>query len=634
MRFKRLKNRIHAFVLSLLTIILILVMLLVNRANMNNASDQVLQDIRANGNIFLSAVNETRSHLIVAARLLSSDFAFKKAYATYDQATIRSAMNNHLSRLEHADIMFIMDIDDGVVVADSRDERGSGQDSPIPSLLVKAEEDDYLEASGYESLDGVLYQFVVVPLLVPDPVAWIAIGFRIDDDYVTRFKELSSSDVSLYIHTTENSDIVASTLSAEMRKQLLSWLVNHREGNGASLVEILGENHLTHKLALGDSPITGVLQRSQDEALRPYLQLQYALVIVFLVAIIAAYIGSLLLARNIARPIRTLSSFAQRIERGHYSSQISVNNVDEIGELANSFNHMAKGLEEKDKVRNLLGKVVSPEIAKQLIDKGVKLGGEEKLVTVLFSDMRNFTALCEGRNATDILELLNLYLNEMSQKVEENHGVVDKYIGDAMMALYGAPLSSNEDATNAVLTALQMKDTLVQVNEDFASRGLPVIDIGIGINTDNVVAGNMGSASRLNYTVIGDGVNIASRIEGLTKHYGVKILVTESTRHNTNGIDYREIDRVRVKGKLEPVVIYEPYRAEHETDFVQVAEKYHQALSAYQGCDWSTAIEGFGALNREYPGEKLYQVYLQRCEQLRLSPPQGEWDGVYTFKEK
>ncbi|MEW6200900.1 MAG: adenylate/guanylate cyclase domain-containing protein [bacterium] len=177
---------------------------------------------------------------------------------------------------------------------------------------------------------------------------------------------------------------------------------------------------------------------------------------------------------------------------------------------------MTKELEERDRVRDLLGKVVSPEIAEELLNKKLELGGEEREVTILFTAVRNFTTLSENYPQRAVLEMLNTHLTRMRTVVEKNGGVVDKYIGDSVMAIFGAPLH-HDDADRRLKTAIEMMQMEKEINEDFKRKGLTAIEIGIGINTAVVIAGNMGSQSRMNYTVIGDGVNVASRLENLTR---------------------------------------------------------------------------------------------------------------------
>src|SRR5262249_27100495 len=214
--------------------------------------------------------------------------------------------------------------------------------------------------------------------------------------------------------------------------------------------------------------------------------------------------------------------------------RVGLKQKDELGSLASSFNKMSEGLAERDRVRDLLGKVVSPEIAAELLRKDAILGGEEREVTVLFSDLRNFTSMSEKLAPQEMLEILNRYFTGMSAIIEKHGGVVDKYMGDALMALFGAPLADPDDADRAMQAALEMTEALDDLNRRWQKRGLPTIGVGIGINTDIVVAGNMGSETRLNYTVIGDGVNLASRLEGLTKtaEYEARIIISGSTLAN------------------------------------------------------------------------------------------------------
>ena len=217
-----------------------------------------------------------------------------------------------------------------------------------------------------------------------------------------------------------------------------------------------------------------------------------------------------------------------------------------------SFNQMSAGLAERDRVRDLLGKVVSPAIASELLRKKVTLGGEQREVTVLFSDLRNFTRMSEGLDPEEMLAILNHYFTRMAGIVEKHGGVVDKYVGDALMALFGAPVASTDDADRALRAALEMTTALDELNQQWHRRGLPTVGVGIGINTGVVVAGNMGSEKRLNYTVIGDGVNLASRLEELTKtpDYESRVIVSGATLAKAKEkYRTRRLGEVAVKGK-------------------------------------------------------------------------------------
>ncbi|MEM7016195.1 MAG: adenylate/guanylate cyclase domain-containing protein [Pseudomonadota bacterium] len=292
--------------------------------------------------------------------------------------------------------------------------------------------------------------------------------------------------------------------------------------------------------------------------------------------------------------------------------------------------------EEKAATQQLLGKVVSPAIADELMAKEVKLGGEQREATILFSDIRGFTTLSENRSPEEVLQLLNEYLSEVSAVIDRNHGVVDKYVGDEVMALFGAPLQRPDDAANAVRTALEMRETLIRLNQGFRERDMPEIGVGVGINTGLVVAGNMGSEQRLNYTVIGDSVNLASRLEGLTKQYGVELVVSESTNAVAPDFIYRELDKVRVKGKLEPVKIYEVMGAQKAVPeaILQEVEAHHAALKLFQAQSWQDAQVAFTELREQYPQTRLYQLYQERIAAYLEAPPDADWDGVYTLQEK
>ena len=273
---------------------------------------------------------------------------------------------------------------------------------------------------------------------------------------------------------------------------------------------------------------------------------------------ISALVG-IWIARGVSKPVLQLAEGARKIGQGDYQYRVNVNQPDEMGLLASSFNHMSAGLAERDQVRDLLGKVVSPAVAAELLRKDVTLGGEEREVTVLFSDVRSFTTMCEALAPQEVLGILNRYFTRMSAIVEAHGGVVDKYVGDAIMALFGAPLANPDDADRAMKTALDMCEALDELNSQWQVRGRPAINVGIGINTDVVIAGNMGSQARLNYTVIGDGVNLASRLEGLTKtpEYATRIIISSTTLAKAKGrYQTRRLGEVAVKGKQKPTEIY------------------------------------------------------------------------------
>lgn len=289
-----------------------------------------------------------------------------------------------------------------------------------------------------------------------------------------------------------------------------------------------------------------------------------------------------------------------------------------------------KALEEaryKEEARSILGKVVSPQVAETLIGSDIELGGIETNISVLFSDIRNFTAFSEAMAPSEILHMLNHYFTSITEQIEKNAGIVDKYIGDAVMALFGAPLVKHNHAELAVRAALDMQTAIAKLANSPELMGQSLVT-GIGINTCDAVVGNMGSISRMNYTALGDGVNLASRIEALTKVYKVGIIVSESTREAAPDFFYRELDLVRVRGREQVVTIYEPLCLKDEADdeIKKRTEAYHQALHAFRSRQWAQAKESFEALMRETP-ERLYEIYIECCDTFADEEPSPDWDG-------
>jgi adenylate cyclase len=231
---------------------------------------------------------------------------------------------------------------------------------------------------------------------------------------------------------------------------------------------------------------------------------------------------------------------------------------------------------------------------------------------------------------------MNEYLTPMTRTIHTHQGTIDKYMGDAIMAFWGAPLHFDDHARRAVETALDMTKALVELNQGFKQKGWPELRIGVGITTGVMSVGDMGSEFRRAYTVMGDAVNLGSRLEGLTKQYGVQIIVSEMTRNAVEDFVYLELDRVRVKGKEKPVGIYEPLGHKDAVDkhIKALLARHKQALAAYRSQDWDTAEREFFALQQASPGRKLYAIYLDRVNHFRAQPPGAAWDGVFTFTTK
>jgi adenylate cyclase len=293
----------------------------------------------------------------------------------------------------------------------------------------------------------------------------------------------------------------------------------------------------------------------------------------------------------------------------------------------------------KRNIRKSFSQYLSPgviELIEKDPEKYIRPGGDSKELTVLFSDIRGFTTISEGLTPDQLVQLLNEYLGQMTEIVFATDGTLDKYIGDAIMAFWGSPYPQEDHASRSCSCALRMSRGLATLNAKWQAAGRPPISIGIGLNTGLVNVGNMGSARRLSWTVMGDNVNLASRLEGITKQYHVQIVISEATyRQVCSQFVCRGLDKIRVKGKNLPVNIYELMDvADQKSKYEPLLERFDQAMAAYRMQNWTEAIAKFSAALAKFPDDGPSQVFLERAIEFSQTAPGGEWDGVYVMKTK
>jgi len=292
----------------------------------------------------------------------------------------------------------------------------------------------------------------------------------------------------------------------------------------------------------------------------------------------------------------------------------------------------------KRQLAGLFGQYVPPELVDEMAKnpEAISLEGESREMTVLFSDVRGFTNISEGLDPKQLTQLMNEFLTPMTHVIHDNRGTIDKYMGDAIMAFWGAPLADSQHASHAVKAGMEMLANLNNLQAQFKARGWPEIKIGVGLNTGVMTVGNMGSEFRMAYTVMGDAVNLGSRLEGLTKNYGVQMIVSEFTREKAPEYIYRELDIVRVKGKDKPVVIYEPVcvAGEEDKSLKDELKLYRETLKLYRAQNWDLAEMQFINLQKLHPQRHLYAMYIERIAHYRQNPPGAGWDGVFTFQTK
>ena len=367
-----------------------------------------------------------------------------------------------------------------------------------------------------------------------------------------------------------------------------------------------------------------------------------------LVLAIAGALGlgfAVIVSIGLVRPVRRLLDGTKAVREGHLDAMIPVTSSDEIGRLTEAFNHMIGELRAKARIRDTFGRYMDPRIVAGLIDRPelTGAGGARRVMTVLFCDMKDFTSLSEGMTPSGMLTVLNEYLTIMSTAIREHNGIIDKYVGDMIMAFWGPPFNDADDqARLACLAGLTQLDRLSPFRQALPElmgirRGLPHIDMRIGIATGDVVVGNIGSDVTKSYTVMGDTVNLASRLEGVSKSYGTRILISETTARMAHGaIEAREIDSIVVAGKSEPQRVFEALgrRGELDPATAQLRDRFAAGLASYRAPGVGGGAHRVRGLPGRRPGDGPSRVLLARVAHLAEHPPGPDWNGVWTMTEK
>jgi adenylate cyclase len=599
-------------------------LLIVDRDQTRQAKEDVTRELSATRTTFRTLLDRRERQLAAALALLARDFAFKKAIAmTRDPGTIESAAQSIRNEIG-VDAVWVTD-EDGTLYADTTHRLAPG--TSVASLPTIAAALGGETASNIVVMDGVPFQLAAAPIYAPDPIGVLAAGFRIEDDVIGELKRITRADVSF----AAQGRIFASTLDdagrALLAEHLATLPVDH-----TALIGRRGDRQIV--LAVRPTPeVTVTIQRSWDQALAPLRRQERLILLVGVLAFGLTALVGFFLADGVTASMRKLAAATGRVVEGDYEVRVTIPQRDEIGELGNAFNRMVEGLQEREKIRSLLRKTVSREIADELLRRGeIDLGGAMTEVSVLFSDIRGFTSIAERLQPQELVGQLNAYFTRMARAIEAQGGVIDKYVGDAIMALFGAPVRGEDDAARAQRAALEMIAALDILNRERRDRGLPPWVNGIGIHSGTAVAGTMGSQDRWSYTVLGDSVNLASRLEGITRHYGARIIVSGATRRAAgDGFLYRTLDLVRVRGRAEPVEIFELLAEAAEAP--GWLAPFEKAVRAYRDGDFPLAREGFAEVLRRRESDTPSCRYLDRLEALAASLP-DDWDPAHTMEEK
>ncbi len=292
----------------------------------------------------------------------------------------------------------------------------------------------------------------------------------------------------------------------------------------------------------------------------------------------------------------------------------------------------------KRQLAHLFGQYVPPELVDEMSGKmdEINLEGEMREMSVLFSDVRGFTTISETLEPHELTRYINAFLTPITKVIHDNRGTIDKYMGDAVMAFWGAPLKDEQHALHALQAAVEIVNRMHTLREEFTEKQWPEIYVGVGVNTGTMNVGNKGSEFRVDYTILGDAVNLGSRLEGLTKVYGVDIITSEYTRHAVPEFEYRELDRVKVKGKDRAVTIYEPLGLLEDIPKAErkLIKQFHIGIKHFRAQRWDAAEREIFSLSQLEPERRIYQIYLDRIMEYRNNPPAEDWDGSYTHTSK
>ena len=374
----------------------------------------------------------------------------------------------------------------------------------------------------------------------------------------------------------------------------------------------------------------------------------HAILITIVVTALAAALGlvfAILVSGGITRPVRLLLEGTREVEAGHLERSIEVITHDEIGQLSAAFNRMVEQLRHKERIRETFGRYIDPRVVEGLINqpKLAAAEGQRRVMTVMFCDMKGFTTLSEGMTPQGLVKVMNRYLSTMSEPIRRHGGVIDKYIGDAIMAYWGPPFVEETDESQfACLAAIEMIKRIAplrkEVTELLGVRVIPTeCDVRIGLATGEALVGSIGSDVMMNYTVMGDTVNLAARLEAANKLYGSRSLIAEATVAKTDEtIQFREIDRLMVAGQTNPQAVFELLGREDELTPKQdlLRTRYADALAAYRAQRWDQARAAFHVVLEAVPTDGPSLALLSRIDHLQGHPPGADWDGSWRLENK
>ena len=592
---------------------------------------RIIADLNKTQTKFQHDLETRQQHIQTLSHIITSDQKFRSFLSQIKDNFY--PFTAEIGKDTHADFVFMLDDEPSIRAIYTKNKAlKSPLTPPFTAFEIESYLDLALKNSKIISLKNNLYSSHFIPLkesLNDDyAIGLIIVINQINDAWVSKFLRKNVTFQAVFFN---HSQVVASNTETKLANTILK----NREvilKTGMFLFEqqrFIGK-HILFKHTLNAGYI---LSANLDTALAAFRKLQQQILMTGAGILFTGSLLFLWVSRRITQPLRLITKGTLAIEQGDYQHRIDYQSKDEVGKLAVSFNLMAEGLQEKERIRNTFSKYVDPAIVSELLNQAEthKLAGVRKQQSVLFSDIAGFTNFSEKLPAEILVKVLNNYLTAMTKEISSQQGILDKFIGDAIMAFWSPQLCNNQHAQRACQTALNMQATLKHLRPLWKKQNVPKIQVRIGIATGEMIVGTIGSEHARSYTCIGDKVNYSARLESLNKHYHTQIIIDQKTAENIEGFIVRELDSVRVKGREEGERIYELIGEKSQVDILTLKniEIYQLALKHYRKAEFIIAASVFSQLT----DDAASRVMLKRCQLLQQHPPEN-WDGIHSMVEK
>jgi class 3 adenylate cyclase len=487
-----------------------------------------------------------------------------------------------------------------------------------------------------------VYRIAASPVVFEGSVHGVVVsGQPVHAGILASTRSVSGLDVALIAH----DQLVASTLSdaaASALAERLAALPSGASGEAPFSLELAGERYLAGRAEVAPDAGTAETSFVLLDSLAPeqgfLRRLRVSLVAAGGLVILWALVPAFALARGITRPVAELARAARRIGAGQLDTRVRLRRGDEVGELGRAFDEMAAGLEERERIRRTFERYVSREVAEEVLrhPELTRPGGARRELTVAFVDLAGFTGMAERGTPESLVALLSDYFEIVCEAVLATDGTVNEFLGDGVVAFWGAPVPQPDHAERACRAALRCRDGLSALVERWQREGRSA-DFRIGLHSGELVVGEIGTSERRAYRAVGDAMNVAARVESAGKSYGLRLLASEEVVARSGGaIAAREIDRVRVVGRREPLALFELVGATESLSGDEQAflQRWSEALACYRARDFDAAEDRFAACLAERPGDAPSALYLERCRAFRSTPPDDGWDWVHELWEK